>query len=222
MKLSVADYKTINLLEEPHAGARRLCAAGAPVYMGVNPVEFHGPHLSLRNDALISRGLVSDMHNHLVDTFPDWQLLWAGELGVGADPVPGPGSRPVPFDRVRETVLLACESLVNMGARRVVLMSFHGSPMHNMAVQAGIDYLAEKGVYGFAPMNLLARVILDIDPELVRSNRSRVTHRARILPTRKAAPSWLISSRRVMRPRPGEFLRAWSRLPRRSWPGRAT
>ncbi|MFH1436559.1 MAG: creatininase family protein [Pseudomonadota bacterium] len=164
----MADCETINLLEEPHARAGRLCATGAPVYVGINPVEYHGPHLSLRNDAMISKGLALDMHGRLAEKFPGWPLLWAGELGMGADPVPGPGSRPVPFVRVREAVLMTCRSLVNMGARRVVLMSFHGSPMHNMAVQAGIDFLAQKGVYGFAPMNLLARAILDLDPELVR------------------------------------------------------
>ena len=34
-----------------------LLATGAPVFLCVNPVEYHGPHLSLHNDRLISEGV---------------------------------------------------------------------------------------------------------------------------------------------------------------------
>ena len=34
-----------NLLDLPHSRARSLLSRGAPVYLPVNPVEFHGPHL---------------------------------------------------------------------------------------------------------------------------------------------------------------------------------
>ena len=32
------------LLDLPHAKAQALLASGAPVYLLVNPVEYHGPH----------------------------------------------------------------------------------------------------------------------------------------------------------------------------------
>ena len=52
----------ISLLDIPHQEARRLVKSGAPVYLSVNPVEYHGPHLSLHNDRLISIGLIREVH----------------------------------------------------------------------------------------------------------------------------------------------------------------
>jgi hypothetical protein len=36
------------LLDLPHRVARRLAAEDRPVYLLVNPVEYHGPHLKPR------------------------------------------------------------------------------------------------------------------------------------------------------------------------------
>ncbi|MFN7132430.1 MAG: hypothetical protein ACK4N5_10120, partial [Myxococcales bacterium] len=68
----------IQLLDLPQSEARRLIAAHAgesgraPVYLTVNPVEYHGPHLSLHNDRLVSEGLVRALHARL---FPGEPLL---------------------------------------------------------------------------------------------------------------------------------------------------
>lgn len=154
----------IRLLEQPHGRARTLTASGAPVYLAVNPVEYHGPHLSLENDAHVSLGLVREVHA-LLATRHDWPLLFAGELGVGVDPVPGPGSRPVPLTEVRRAVERACGGLLALGARRVVLVSFHGSPLHNLALQAGVERLRRRGVPAFAPMHLLLRELVTVTGE---------------------------------------------------------
>jgi creatinine amidohydrolase len=153
----------ISLLDVSHTRARGLLASGAPVYLPVNPVEYHGPHLSLHNDALISRGLIERLHAGLLERGGDWPVLVAADLEVGVDPCPGPGSRATPFREVRALVLDACRRLVELGAKRVVIMTFHGSPLHCLALDAGVRWLASRGVHALSPMNLLLRAMRDMN-----------------------------------------------------------
>jgi creatinine amidohydrolase len=153
------------LLDLPHARARALLASGAPVFLPVNPVEYHGPHLSLHNDALISRGLAREIHAELARTEGDWPFLLAADLEVGVDPCPGPGTRETPYREVRALVVEACRRLADLGAQRVVLVTFHGSPLHSLAVDAGVRWLASRGVRAIAPLHLLLRAMLEIRPE---------------------------------------------------------
>jgi creatinine amidohydrolase len=153
----------IPLFEQPHAEARRLCASGAPVYLTMNPVEYHGPHLSLHNDRLVSRGLTRDLHAALRARGHDWPLLVGADLEVGVEPTPGPGSRHTRYGHARALVLEACRALVELGARRVILMTFHGQPLHNLALQAGVDWLAARGVAALAPFHLVLREMLMFD-----------------------------------------------------------
>jgi creatinine amidohydrolase len=147
----------------PNTEARARLATGAPAWLFINPVEYHGPHLSLDNDSLISRGLARDLHERLTAVHPDWPFLTAGELGMGSGAVPGPGSRKTPYPRLRDQVVDACRSLASLGARRVVLMTFHGDPMHNLALQAGVRTLAGLGVAAVAPMHALLRQMLTLE-----------------------------------------------------------
>lgn len=140
-----------SLLELPHAKARALLGTGAPAYLSVDPVEYHGPHLSLSNDALMSAGLIRELHERLRADRPDWPLLLAGRIDAGVDPVPAPGSRPVPFRTVCTLVEGACGALADLGARRVVLMTFHGGPLHGVALHRGVRLLERRGVRVVAP-----------------------------------------------------------------------
>jgi len=153
------------LLDLPHSRARSLLAAGVPVFLPVNPVEYHGPHLSLHNDALISQGIARDIHAALAQSEGDWPYLVASDLEVGVDPCPGPGTRGTPYRQVRALVLEACRRLVELGAQRVVLVTFHGSPLHSLALEAGVRWLVAHGVRALAPLNLLLRAMLDIQAE---------------------------------------------------------
>lgn len=63
------------------------------MFLTVNPVEYHGPHLSLHNDRLVSLGLIRDLHERLLVRHPEWPLLVAADLEVGVEPCSGPGSR---------------------------------------------------------------------------------------------------------------------------------
>lgn len=145
------------------AAAVRDMARGSPVYLLVNPIEYHGPHLSLRNDHLVSAGLARDLHAELGPLHGSAPLLVTRDLEVGVDPAPGPGSVPVPLAEVRRRVLEACDWLADHGAGRVVLMTFHGSPLHAAALEAGVRSLRRRGVRAFSPLNLVMRELLDLD-----------------------------------------------------------
>jgi len=153
----------ISLLDIPHQEARRLVKGGAPVYLTVNPVEYHGPHLSLHNDRLISIGLVGAVHAELAKKH-DWPLLLGADLEIGVEPCPGPGTRRTPFPIVRHLVLEACRAIAELGASKVVLMTFHGAPLHNLAIEAGVELLRAAGARAVAPFNGLLSEMLFLEP----------------------------------------------------------
>lgn len=155
---------TLHLLDLPNHEARRLLATGVPVWLHVNPVEYHGPHLSLHNDGLISRGLAERLHARL---WPELPHVAMPDLEVGADPVQGPGTRTVPYPTVRALVLEAVQALHALGAQRVVLMTFHGAPLHNLAIHAGLEWLWARGVQAVAPFHGLLQQLVDPQPEML-------------------------------------------------------
>ena len=153
----------VALFDLPHAEARAALETGAPVFLCVDPVEYHGPHLPLHNDRLISAGLARDLHARLAVKHPEWPLLFGDNLEIGVEPTPGIGTRFTPYLRACALVREACRALAELGARRVVLMTFHGAPLHAMALDAGIDLLAERGIPAVSPLNLLLHEMLRED-----------------------------------------------------------
>lgn len=154
----------IDLCDVSHADTRALLSRGVPVYLPVNPVEYHGPHLSLRNDHLCGMGLAGDLHARLAPPGGEpWPFLVASSIEAGAEPCPGPGTRAVSFLALRRLVLDACTALADLGARRVVLVTFHGSPLHAHALDAGVRLLSARGVRAIQPHNLLMTEIISID-----------------------------------------------------------
>ena len=153
-------------LEAPQNDVRAALAAGAPAYLFVNPIEYHGPHLSLRNDFEISRGLARDLHAGLVREHPAWgefPMIATRDLDVGVEPAPGPGSIAVSYHDVCERVVAACDELVALGAKRVLFMTFHGSPLHAHAIRCGEERLRRRGVHAMNPLNLVMRQMLAPD-----------------------------------------------------------
>ncbi len=152
-----------NLLDLPHSRARSLLSRGAPVYLPVNPVEFHGPHLSLHNDALISRGIAASIHEGLAERGHDFPFLITSDLEIGVDPTPGPGSRWTSYSQAAALVGEACARLCELGAQRVIIVTFHGSPLHSLAIHEGVKLLAKRGVRALSPLNMLLRGMLDLN-----------------------------------------------------------
>jgi creatinine amidohydrolase len=157
----------MKLLDLSSSAARQALATGAPVFLPVNPVEYHGPHLPLHTDGLIAAGLIRDLHAALARRRNGWPLLVAADLEVGCEVVPGPGSRPVPYADVCAVVGRAAGALADLGARRVVLMTFHGSPLHNLALSRAVRLLEGRGVRAVAPFNLILRRMIAGDTELL-------------------------------------------------------
>ena len=155
--------RILKLNGAPNDEARKLVATGAPVFVPIDPVEYHGPHLPLDNDALIAEGIATDLHRRLAVRHPDWPFLITEDLRMGCGVTPGPGSRPFAPRAVREAVLGACRAVLALGARRVVLITFHGDPIHNLALHAGVEFLAAKGIPVLAPMPLMVRELMSLE-----------------------------------------------------------
>lgn len=152
-----------DVFELAHRDAQGWLQRGAPVYLTINPVEYHGPHLSLHNDLLLSRGVIKDMHERWLQRY-DAPLLVASDLEMGVGPTKGPGSRAVTYDELRKHTLNAVKALRALGAQRVVLMTFHGDPFHNLAIERAVEWLRGHGVAALAPFHLLMREMMTVDP----------------------------------------------------------
>ena len=154
--------RAIPLFELSHREARALLARGVRVWLPVNPVEYHGPHLSLHNDRLLSLGLAREVHDLLAGG-RDEPFVVAADLEVGVDPTPGPGTRNVPFAQVRELVLESCRALHALGARSVVAITWHGAPMHSLAIEPGLAWLRASGARALNPFNEAFRELCRLD-----------------------------------------------------------
>lgn len=157
--------EALRLFDLPLATIKPLTATGSPVYLTVNPVEYHGPHLSLHNDLWLSLGTVVALQDAWTrersTTVP---MLLANDLEMGVGPTPGPGSRATQPSELKRHVLRAVKALAELGAQRVVLMTFHGDPIHNLALEAGATWLRHQGIQAFCPFSVLMREMLVLNP----------------------------------------------------------
>ncbi|TNF27511.1 MAG: hypothetical protein EP319_11330 [Deltaproteobacteria bacterium] len=153
------------LFSMPHKKMLETLETGTPVYVLVNPVEYHGPHLSLYTDEALSISLSRKLHERLNQANgTDHPFLIGQNLSLGEGPTPGPGSVHTPYKVLKEKIKKVCKSLVSVGAKRVIFMTFHGAPLHNMAIQAGIDFLRVNGVKAVNPFNIILRRMIDYVP----------------------------------------------------------
>jgi creatinine amidohydrolase len=155
----------MTLFDLPQHQIKALLATGAPVWMTVNPVEYHGPHLSLHNDLHLSRGVIRDLYAALQKRGHRFELLIADDIEAGVGPAKGPGSRHTPFETVRALVANACERLADLGAQKVILVTFHGDPLHNVALDAGVQVLKKRGVLALSPFNNLLAEMLALESQ---------------------------------------------------------
>ncbi len=158
--------EAVQLLDLPHREARRLLAEdGAVVFLGVNPVEFHGPHLSLHNDRLISEGLSRDLHAALLERRGESPFLVGGDLELGCEPASGPGSRHAKLSTLRDAVNEAVRALHELGARRLVINTFHGGALHNLALDEGVRTFERLGGRAIAPLAIALLEMVDVRAE---------------------------------------------------------
>lgn len=157
--MTSAGPRALSPFDLPRSEARAVFARGVPVFVPVNPTEYHGPHLSLRNDALVSQGLARDLARDLA---PDGPLLVVPDLEVGVDPCPGPGTVATSLARVELLVDEACRALCELGATRLVLLTFHGAPLHALALSRGVARAATFGARAVAPLSAAQRHLMGL------------------------------------------------------------
>ena len=146
--------KTIELLKENEC----------PVFVYVNPIEYHGPHLSLNTDSLQSIALGKLLHKKLVEKYGDFPYLEAADLRLGVDPTPGVGTISTSFKDLKITILKTAKSLKKMGAKKVIFLTHHGAPLHSLAIFEGVKYLRENGVAAISPFVKVINKMLNYDP----------------------------------------------------------
>ncbi len=145
----------IYLCEIPNEETGPLLATGAPVVVFFNPVEYHGPHLPLDTDTILSFGAISETYDRMRAAGTDWPLLVYSTLRVGCGAVPTRGTIHHRYREVRRLMLDTCRGLRTLGAKRVILMTFHGEPHHNLAIDDGVKLLRSWGIQAMAPMNVV-------------------------------------------------------------------
>ena len=178
----------IRLFERPHAEALRLVSSGAPVYVFLNPVEFHGPHLPLNTDYLISWNLAQRLHERIHTALAAGSEVLVGDvIQLGVDPAPGPGSQHTPRRELTRILLRSLKGLVKLGVQRVVFMTFHGSPGQAAVIEKGIRWLRSQGVPSLNPFNLVLQQLIEYDPRrfdsvfaLISEPRAREKWRAQM------------------------------------------
>ncbi len=160
------------LLYVPHHRTRELLATGLPVHVLVNPVEYHGPHLSLGNDRILSERIARRLHTRLnTARGENHPFLVGGVIDFGSDPTPGDGSVGITYTQLAKLVTGVCDGLIALGARRVIFHTFHGSPFHCHAIHAGIDRLAKAGIPSLSVFDLLLNAVVNYDEAHFRGLR---------------------------------------------------
>lgn len=134
------------------------------LFLFINPTEYHGPHLPLANDFLISRGLAEQLAPRLQKAGLTKQFVAGPLINLGLDPTPGAGTIATSAARFDAYLAQFARKLPLLGVKRVVIMTFHGAPRHNHAIQRFINRLGESGIKAINPLNLLLSRMLTYQP----------------------------------------------------------
>ena len=134
------------------------------LFLFINPTEYHGPHLPLANDYLISRGIADRLARVLIDEGLTERYVAGPLINLGLDPTPGAGTINTSPQRFAALLATWADKLPLIGTKRVILMTFHGAPRHNHALQRLVDKLAARGVKALNPLNLLLAHMVRYQP----------------------------------------------------------
>lgn len=135
-----------------------------PLFIFVNPTEYHGPHLPLANDYLISRGLADRLFQMLKKSGLAQRFVAAPLVNLGLDPTPGPGTVTTTTGQFDAQLDRIAERLPGIGVKRAIVMTFHGAPRHNHALQRFVTKLGGLGIQALNPMNTILKKLLEYQP----------------------------------------------------------
>ncbi len=133
----------------------------------VNPIEYHGPHLTLKNDYYISMGLFDGFRQKITEKGSSFTFQ-IYEIHQGSSPAPGKESIHTPLAEMRKIILKTCEKVKSEETDFVLWMTFHGAPSHAAAIESGVRYFQNKKIPTYNPFNLVMQRFRDYQPEWVR------------------------------------------------------
>lgn len=132
-----------------------------PIYIYVNPVEYHGPHLSLHNDFILTQAFANLLHQQ---SFADLPFIEAPAIHFGHGPANGLGSVATDYSELKKKIISMVSGVWSLGYRRFIFMTFHGDPLHNLAIFKGVQFVISRGGQAMAPFNLVLHEFMNFKP----------------------------------------------------------
>ncbi|MCG8671757.1 MAG: creatininase family protein [Pseudomonadales bacterium] len=154
------------LIFKPHHTLVEIAREGWPVHVFVNPIEYHGPHLSLGNDRILSERVAQKLHRRLSESRGEMPFIVGGNIDFGSDLCPGKGNVGVNYNQLSMMIDKVVDSLIELDIKRVIFHSFHGSPFHNHAINAGVKRLQNSGIAAISVFPITIDLIVNFEAEL--------------------------------------------------------
>jgi len=129
-----------------------------PIYVYLNPVEYHGPHLSLHNDFILARSFAALLHTQRFSHIP---FIQAPAIHFGHGPASGAGSVSTSYPDLQNILIAMVKGIWQLGYRNFIFMTFHGDPLHNLAIWKAVKFVISKGGQAMAPFNLVLHEFMD-------------------------------------------------------------
>lgn len=132
------------------------------VLLAVSPTEIHGPHLPLQTDWFLAAEAARTAAEQVLARLPEYDALIAPTINLGSDVIPLPGSVAVRPRVLKGLVEDVGNSLVKAGFRYVAVLSGHGGPRHNAAIELACRRVnrRHRGAQMFSPTAELILYIL--------------------------------------------------------------
>jgi creatinine amidohydrolase len=122
-----------------------------PVFIFVNPIEYHGPHLTLYTDYLLSYHLAKKLHQLIEKRVDHCPFAVWDTIHLGESPTRGPGSIHTSYPHLETRLKTSIRALAKFARPQIIFMTFHGAPLHNWAIQSAIDYAKSLGIKACNP-----------------------------------------------------------------------
>lgn len=110
----------------------------------ISPLEEHGPHLPLGVDYINAQFFARETADVLEVKYPDWNLVLAPGIPLGACVIDYPGSVDTRQRVVRDLLVDYGTSLAKHGFKYIVLFSAHAAPGHIVALEEACDRVSRK------------------------------------------------------------------------------
>ncbi|MEW5734558.1 MAG: creatininase family protein [Thermodesulfobacteriota bacterium] len=132
------------------------------VLLAVSPTEIHGPHLPLCTDWFLATEAARKAASQVLARLPDYDALIAPTIALGSDVIPLPGSIGIRPRVLQGLVADVGSALARAGFRYIAVLSGHGGPRHNAAIELACREVNRKhrGAQMFSPTAELIHYIL--------------------------------------------------------------